>query len=256
MYKYDPTKSTSDNLLCTAGDSLFTTILADPPWQFKGRQGRLSPEFSGCFRYPTMPLEEIKELPVNQLSAKNAHLYLWIPCSMLPDGLAVIEAWGFRYKSIITWEKIRQDGLPSGQTYGHYFRNTAEFLLFGVKGRLNCVRPSGGICNVVRAQPQAHSRKPDVFHDIIQTASPGPYIELFARRGRSGWVSFGNQADGSEIPAPAGKRNCANCGIEISTACTALECPNYYCSEACADAHFNPAPTTEELPCQDAAPKA
>lgn len=237
MSKYDLAKSTADNLLLTEPGVCFNTIMADPPWRFKGRSGELSPEHPKCFRYPTMPLDEIKALPVGQRASKNAHLYLWIPCSMLPDGLAVMESWGFKYKSTITWEKIQKNGLPSGGTYGHYFRNTAEFLLFGVKGKLNTVRPAGGICNVVRARIAGHSRKPAAFRNLVETASPGPYLELFSRQAAPGWVAFGNQASGEtidELVKPLLKRNCAHCGKDLETSCSVLECPNYYCSEACA----------------------
>lgn len=252
MHKYDPAKSTADNLLATAGATLFTTILADPPWRFKRRTGALSPENPTRFRYPTMPLEEIKALPVGQRASKNAHLYLWIPCSMLPDGLAVMAAWGFKYKTTITWEKTQKNGVVSGAGFGHYFRNSAEFLLFGVKGKLNTVRPSGGICNVVRALTAGHSRKPAAFRNLIETASPGPYLELFARQAAPGWVVFGNQANGetiNELVQPLLKRNCAHCGKDLETSCTPLECPNYYCSGECADTSYPHTAPVEEAAC-------
>lgn len=199
---YDSQKTTAQNLLDFCGGATFTTILADPPWRSKQRQGKLSPEYASCNRYPTMPLDEIKALPVKQISTKNAHLYLWIPVSMLEDGLAVLNARGFKYKSSIAWEKIRRDGATSGECYGHYFRNSMEILLFGVRGSLDTVRPPGGQCNVIRAETREHSRKPDAFVEMVERLSPGPHLELFARGTRPGWSDFGNQAEDYKITWP------------------------------------------------------
>jgi len=171
----------------------YKTILADPPWRFKGRQGKLSPEYKGCFRYPTLPLKDIIAMPVKQLAASNAHLYLWIPVSMIHDGLVVMSNWGFTYKTSITWEKIRKDGLPDGSGYGHYFRNSVEVILFGVKGSLPTTKASHCFPNIIRARKREHSRKPDEQYRLIESCSPGPYLELFARHSRKKWDTFGNQ---------------------------------------------------------------
>lgn len=171
----------------------FKTILADPPWRFKSRKSELSPENERRFHYPTLSLAEIKSIPVQRIAAKNSHLYLWIPVSMLQDGLDVMKAWGFKYKTSITWEKIRNDGLPDGSGYGHYFRNATEVILFGVKGTLNTNKRSHSFPNIIRSKKREHSRKPDEQYKLIESCSPGPYLELFARRKRKGWTVFGNQ---------------------------------------------------------------
>lgn len=199
---YDSQKTTAQNLLASANGRSFTTILADPPWRFKQRQGELSPEFKGCFRYPTMTLAEIKALPVKDITATNAHLYLWIPAGMLDDGMATLKAWGFSYKNLIVWEKVQKNGAPNGSTYGHYFRNSVEVILFGVRGSLNTVRPPGGQCNVIRAQKREHSRKPDEIYTLVERCSPGPHFEMFARGSRPGWSAFGNQAEDYKITWP------------------------------------------------------
>ena len=111
----------------------YNTIYADPPWQFQNRTGKVAPEHKRLTRYETMTLNDIKSLPVADIADTKAHLYLWIPNAMLPDGLAVMDAWGFEYKGNIVWEKVRKDGEPDGRGVGFYFRNVTELLLFGIK---------------------------------------------------------------------------------------------------------------------------
>ncbi|MEL6717561.1 MAG: MT-A70 family methyltransferase [Bacteroidota bacterium] len=171
----------------------YKTILADPPWRFKAQQGKLSPEYSKCFRYPTLPLKEIIEIPVDLVADENSHLYLWIPSSMLQDGLDVMKAWGFTYKTSITWEKITKAGEPDKSGYGHYFRNCTETILFGVKGSMNTYHASHSFPNVIRAKKREHSRKPDEQYQLIEACSPAPYLELFSRNTRQGWGKFGNE---------------------------------------------------------------
>jgi N6-adenosine-specific RNA methylase IME4 len=136
----------------------FGTILADPPWQFVNRTGKVAPEHRRLGRYGTLDLAAIARLPVADHAAPTAHLYLWVPNALLPDGLAVMKEWGFAYKANIVWHKIRKDGGPDGRGVGFYFRNVTELLLFGVRG------------------PKART------------------LELFARGPRPGWTVWGNQA--------------------------------------------------------------
>lgn len=175
----------------------FKTILADPPWQFQNRTGKVAPEHKRLNRYPTMHLDEIKALPVEKVADETCHLYLWVPNALLPEGLEVMKAWGFQYKGNIVWEKIRKDGGPDGRGVGFYFRNVTEILLFGVRGKkdLRTLAPARSQVNLLRTQKREHSRKPDEIFPIIQACSPGPYIELFARGQREGWVLWGNQAN-------------------------------------------------------------
>lgn len=174
----------------------FKTILADPPWQFQNRTGKMAPEHKRLNRYPTMTLDEIKALPVENVADDGSHLYLWVPNALLPEGLEVMKAWGFQYKTNLVWEKVRKDGGPDGRGVGFYFRNVTELLLFGVRGsRARTLAPGRTQVNLVRSQKREHSRKPDEIITLIEQCSAGPYLELFARGKRDGWTLWGNQAN-------------------------------------------------------------
>ncbi len=186
----------ADDLLARAGTIRFRTVLADPPWQFQNRTGKMAPEHRRLNRYPTMGLREICDLPVEAIVAETAHLYLWVPNALLPDGLKVMEHWGFAYKSNLVWFKTRKDGGPDRRGVGFYFRNVTEVLLFGVRGRnARTLAPGRRQENLIAAQKREHSRKPDEQYGVIEACSPGPRIELFARGPRVGWTVWGNQAD-------------------------------------------------------------
>ena len=174
-------------------DGPYSTILADPPWQFQNRTGKVAPEHRRLLRYPTMELKEIMELPVSKLSAAQSHLYLWVPNALLLEGLKVMEAWGFTYKTNIVWCKVRKDGGPDGRGVGFYFRNVTELILFGVKGSMRTLQPGRTQVNYLATRKREHSRKPDEIFDIIEGCSPGPYLELFARFPRPGWHQWGNE---------------------------------------------------------------
>jgi N6-adenosine-specific RNA methylase IME4 len=185
-----------NSLLEFCGGKKFRTILADPPWQFLNRTGKMAPEHKRLNRYPTMKLDEIKALPVADVADDPCHLYLWVPNALLPEGLDVMRSWGFQYKTNIIWEKIRKDGGPDGRGVGFYFRNVTEILLFGIKGsRARTLAPARSQVNLLRTQKREHSRKPDEIFDIIESCSEEPYLELFARGARENWVLWGNQAD-------------------------------------------------------------
>jgi N6-adenosine-specific RNA methylase IME4 len=171
------------------------TVLADPPWQFLNRTGKVAPEHRRLNRYGTLTLKEIQEIPVQCAAASKSHLYLWVPNALLPEGLAVLDAWGFKYKSNLVWHKVRKDGGPDGRGVGFYFRNTTELILFGVRGSLRTEAPGRRQVNIIRTQKREHSRKPDELYDIIEACSPGPYLELFARGSRPGWEQWGNQVE-------------------------------------------------------------
>jgi N6-adenosine-specific RNA methylase IME4 len=171
----------------------FGAILADPPWQFQNRTGKVAPEHRRLRRYPTMTLTEICALPVRSHAAEKSHLYLWVPNALLADGLRVLCEWGFAYKTCLVWYKTRRDGGPDGRGVGFYFRNVTEILLFGTKGRLRTLAPGRRQVNLLASRKREHSRKPDDFHDLIERCSPGPYLELFARHRRDGWVQWGDE---------------------------------------------------------------
>lgn len=179
--------------LATKVKGPYATILADPPWQFQNRTGKVAPEHRRLLRYPTMELKEIMELPVPKLAAAQSHLYLWVPNALLQEGLAVMEAWGFTYKTNIVWFKVRGDGGPDGRGVGFYFRNVTELLLFGVRGSMRTLQPGRTQVNLLSTRKREHSRKPDEIFDIIEDCSPGPYLEIFARFQRPGWHQWGNE---------------------------------------------------------------
>lgn len=173
----------------------YRTIYADPPWQFQNRTGKVAPEHKRLTRYETMKLDDIKALPVADAAADKCHLYLWVPNALLPEGLEVMKAWGFEYKTNLVWEKVRKDGAPDGRGVGFYFRNTTEILLFGIKGSNNrTLAPGRSQVNLLRSMKREHSRKPDEFVSLIERCSPGDYLEMFARGNRDGWDMWGNQA--------------------------------------------------------------
>lgn len=193
--------SPSQDLLRFAGDARFATVLADPPWRFANRTGKMAPEHRRLSRYGTMAEDEIAALPVSSLVAETAHLYLWVPNALLPDGVRVLESWGFTYKTNLVWHKLRKDGGSDGRGVGFYFRNVTELLLFGVRGRnARTLAPGRRQVNYIGTRKREHSRKPDEQYDLIEACSPGPYLELFARGCRPGWTSWGNQADDAYEP--------------------------------------------------------
>ena len=189
-------KKPCDDLLVFAGNNKYSTILADPPWQFQNRTGKMAPEHKRLTRYPTMSLQEIKDLPVEAIVNDTAHLYLWVPNALLADGLEVMSHWGFTYKTNLIWYKIRKDGGPDRRGVGFYFRNVTEMILFGVRGKnARTLQPARSQENIITSRKREHSRKPDEQYELIEACSPGPYLELFARGPREGWDVWGNQSE-------------------------------------------------------------
>lgn len=193
--------SIGDELLARLDGQRYKTILADPPWQFQNRTGKMAPEHKRLNRYGTMTLDDIKALPVARTAADTAHLYMWVPNALLPEGIEVMRAWGFHYKSNLVWHKIRKDGGSDGRGVGFYFRNVTELILFGVRGKnARTLAPGRTQVNYLSSRKREHSRKPDEQYPLIEACSPGPYLELFARGTRPNWTIWGNQADESYSP--------------------------------------------------------
>ena len=196
-----PANDASADLLAKAAGRRFPTILADPPWRFQNATGKIAPEHRRLARYGTMTLADIQMLPVATVAAETAHLYLWVPNALLPDGLRVLEAWGFTYKSNLVWHKVRRDGGSDGRGVGFYFRNVTELILFGVRGRnARTLTPGRAQVNMLQTRKREHSRKPDEQYALIEACSPGPYLELFGRGLREGWITWGDQADKNYAP--------------------------------------------------------
>jgi N6-adenosine-specific RNA methylase IME4 len=171
----------------------YATILADPPWRFTNHTGKGAPEHKRLNHYPTLPLTEIARLPVSQVAAPRSHLYLWVPNALIWEGMIVMKCWGFIYKSILVWYKIRRDGGPDRRGVGFYFRNVTEMVLFGVRGRLRTLDPGRSQENIILSRKNRHSRKPQELYHLIEQCSPAPYLELFARKPRPHWHQWGNQ---------------------------------------------------------------
>jgi N6-adenosine-specific RNA methylase IME4 len=183
----------NQSLISFSKGKSFETVLADPPWRFQNRTGKVAPEHARLARYRTMGFDEIGNLPVGSAVGDNAHLYLWVPNALLAEGLKVMEDWGFTYKTNLVWYKVRKDGGPDGRGVGFYFRNVTELVLFGVRGSRRTQAPGRRQVNLFAERKREHSRKPDYLYDIIEACSPGPYLELFARHQRSGWHQWGDE---------------------------------------------------------------
>jgi N6-adenosine-specific RNA methylase IME4 len=147
-----------------------------------------------------MTWKDIAALPVADVLAPAAHCYLWVPNALLAEGLRVLEGWGFTYKTMLVWHKVRKDGGSDGRGVGFYFRNVTEPVLFGVRGRLRTLDPGRRQVNLLATQKREHSRKPDELYPLIEACSPGPYLELFARYPQPGWSSWGNESDPDVVP--------------------------------------------------------
>jgi N6-adenosine-specific RNA methylase IME4 len=190
----DELRSTTVNLLASC-DHRYGTILADPPWRFSNRTGKMAPEHKRLSRYATLTHEQIARLPIKELALSQSHLYLWVPNALIADGLEVMKRWGFTYKTNIVWYKIRKDGGPDRRGVGFYFRNVTELVLFGVRGKLRTSAPGRRQPNLIRSQKRGHSRKPEELYDVIEACSPGPYVELFARFQRPRWDQWGDEIE-------------------------------------------------------------
>lgn len=178
----------------------FATVLADPPWRFANRSGKVAPEHRRLSRYKTLSAKEIAALPVADLMASSSHCYLWVPNALLAEGLMVLDNWGFVYKTNLVWHKVRKDGGSDGRGVGFYFRNVTELVLFGTRGKLRTLGPGRSMVNLFATRKREHSRKPDELYDIIEACSPAPFLELFARYRRRGWAVWGDEATEEVVP--------------------------------------------------------
>jgi N6-adenosine-specific RNA methylase IME4 len=173
----------------------FACIVADPPWSFRDKGSRIAPDWSAAKAgYRTMRRADIVALPVREIVAPAAHLYLWVTDAHLLDGTAleVIDAWGFRGIQFLDWVKTTQDGRRCARGMGHWFRHTSEHLIFAVRGKAPALRKDLG---ATFFSPRGrHSAKPDRLQELAELMSPGPRLELFARRARAGWTAWGDQA--------------------------------------------------------------
>ena len=190
-----------DDLSACLKGRKFGTVMADPPWRFFNRTGKVAPEHRRLSRYKTMRLREICALPVADHVQDVAHCYLWVPNALLPNGLEVLQAWGFEYKTNLIWHKIRKDGGSDGRGVGFYFRNVTEVVLFGVRGKgARTLAPGRRQVNLFATRKREHSRKPDEQYGIIESCSRPPYLELFGRGRRPGWKVWGDEGNTDYVP--------------------------------------------------------
>ena len=189
----------------------YGTILADPPWSFQDKGSRAAPDWKESNLYSTMDAREILDLPVDLLAAPNAHLYVWTTDVHLPLALNCMASWGFVYKKTLVWIKRRSAVAPlrcedsdDFQVFngplqigmGHYYRSVKELCLFGVRGK--CPAAVHNLPDSFEASRTQHSVKPDRIHEWAEKLSPGPRLELFARRSREGWEAWGDQFPGHD----------------------------------------------------------
>jgi len=172
---------------------VYPTIMLDPPWDY-GEEGDVNVFGRTKPTYAMMSIEELldeKKMPLGKLADKNAHIYLWITNRSLPKGFSLLDAWGFRYITMLTWCK------PSIGV-GNYFRNSTEQILFGVRGSLPLKVKNIGTWFTAKRGPKGHSSKPKEIYEIIEKASPGPFLEIFSRSKRKGWTAWGAEAEKEE----------------------------------------------------------
>ena len=179
-----------------ASNEFYDCIAIDPPWQYDARVNDKT--HRGRMDYPTMPIKDILALSVNQLAADNAVLWLWVTNSFLQEGFQCLDAWGFQYKTVLTWVKMSSKGTPH-IGLGNWLRNATEQCLFAVKGDVKSFSKQGilkGDANVIFAPRREHSRKPEEFYELVSKLSPeGKKLEMFSRQRREGWDVWGLEVD-------------------------------------------------------------
>ena len=179
---------------------MYSTILADPPWRYERRppkgagnihKGHVSVDVAE--HYPTMTIDELCRLPVNDIAHRNSHLYLWTTNSFMAEAHTIARSWRFDIKTIITWVKVKKQSSEPSMKCGYYYRSATEHILFCVKGSLKL----RGKCHPTAFLHERlpHSQKPDYVYDLIEQQSPPDYCELFARRSRDGWHQWGNEIE-------------------------------------------------------------
>jgi len=184
----------------------YRTIVADPPWKLQLGPTLTEKRVKPALEYPQMEQHQLLNLPVGLWGEDKAHLYLWATNSTLGDALELAKVWGFKYSCLITWLKRRvpgegSDGEPSAwddrwQGLGRYYRITTEHVVFAVRGGLDVMHKDQ--VNFFYAARGRHSEKPAAFYDMVERMSPGPYLDVFARKRRLGWDVFGNESFNAE----------------------------------------------------------
>lgn len=169
----------------------YQIVLADPPWCYRNKKTGGSMKSGAEQKYKTMSLDEICSLPIEKITDKNSVLFLWVTCPMQEEGMKVMKAWGYKYKTKIYWRKIMSLGM------GYWFRGQVEELWLGVKGKVKAFRLQKP--NFIQTKVLKHSQKPEEFRKVIEMVSLSSRIELFARQKTEGWDCIGNDINGKDI---------------------------------------------------------
>jgi N6-adenosine-specific RNA methylase IME4 len=184
---------------------LFSCAVVDPPWPYRNRDDNAFPSqlvtdgsrrqrgASSHVRYGSMTMADLAALPLRDWTATAAHLYLWTTNAFLCEAHELARGWGFDPKTVITWGKIQADGGPS-RKMGHWYRSATEHVVFAVRGQLRLVNPDPAPSTLMLHRRLPHSIKPESFYDMVERYSPGPYLDVFSRRARLGWTTWGLEA--------------------------------------------------------------
>ena len=179
----------------------YRTVVVDPPWQYRDKLGSFNNSAKGAAsQYGVEEVGRIANLPLGEWAESDAHLYLWTTNAFMKQAHWLMEMWNFDQKTILTWVK-RQPDNSNWLGMGHYFRNQTEHVLFGVRGRMKLKRADVG--TLFYGQRGRHSEKPHAFYDMVESVSPGPYLDVFARKLRFNWDAWGDEVGAPEgLPTP------------------------------------------------------
>ncbi len=177
-------------VILIGGGKRYDVIYADPPWHYKNSRPpcliKKQPQTCGVQHYyDTMRIDEIKNMPIKNIANKNCVLFLWSTTPAIREAFEVVDAWGFKYKTMITWEKTNRDCM------GYWFRVCTEHLIIAIKGQIKAFRNMERTC--YHEARTKHSKKPEYFYSLIESVTAGNKIELFARQRRAGWYAWGNE---------------------------------------------------------------
>ena len=177
-------------------DRKYQIIYADPPWSYRNKRTGGSMKSGAAAKYAILTTEQICQLPVKEIAGRNSVLFLWATVPLLPEAFEVMNAWGYKYKTMLTWRKIMSLGM------GFWFRGQLEHLLLGVKGKVKAFRIQKP--NFIQCKVGRHSEKPEEFRQLIEMTKLQPRLELFARQKTPGWDVWGNEVE-SDIELTQGR---------------------------------------------------
>lgn len=173
----------------------FPIVCADPPWRYKSYTGEGVPQRAEVQHYPTMSFEELSDLPVRDMAARDCVLHLWSISSHIDQAIELAAAWGFAFKTLgFVWVKVTKAGEPNILGMGKWMRQQSEISLLCTRGKPSRRSTATGVRQVIYAQRREHSRKPDAFYERVEQLGRGPFLDMFGRREAPGWVNFNIEA--------------------------------------------------------------